>query len=322
MTNAVPNTVTLVTTQTVPQSTYLAGNCSCGVCSAFDQPAQCNTGDYQVGVKVCCGGSCASQPICGTVNSNACPIVGGSQALSVTANSNGNISCTYNVTQFTSAADIDTYATFAGSNDPQLNTVILPYFCNQSVTTCPTDPTTGKPMTSCSRYVSTQSDGAICQTWLAAYPQYTNSAYSNYCSTNNTPDCTCYNRTSDSVFNIFNNQATAPPGCYFKPCMDSSTYLIPPSLTNPVCPANTCSSIQQIYNENSNALPPAQITAKLGCNIQPKAYGGFSYWWILVLVLAIFIILIILIWIISANMADSTVTNSASQGQTVEQYYY
>ena len=60
----------------------------------------------------------------------------------------------------------------SSSDDPTLNSVILPSFCNTPVQTCPTDPVTGQQMTSCSRYISTGADGQICQKWLTAYPQY------------------------------------------------------------------------------------------------------------------------------------------------------
>ena len=75
----------------------------------------CNQGDFQVGQKLCCGGSCPSQPICSQVNPNSCPLIGNSKPLTinyVNGPSGPALACTYGLNQFTSANDINTLCKF------------------------------------------------------------------------------------------------------------------------------------------------------------------------------------------------------------------
>lgn len=297
------NTVTLYT-NTSPYNTYSPGVCQCGVCSAFTPIASCNQGDFQIGQTACCGGSCPPQPICSQINPSSCPSIGNTQALSinyVNGPSGPSLACTYNLNQFKTANDINTYASFATSDDPTLNTVILPYFCNTPVQTCPTDPVTGQQMTACSRYISTADDGQICQKWLAAYPQYQDSAFTAYCTANNTPDCGCLSRNSDPIFQTINRQATSPANCWYAKCSNSKDYLITSTIKNQTCPANTCDQIQQIYTQNNAVLPYQTTKNSLTCPItQPT---GSNLWWIFLLIIGlVFLVLIISIILFSTGL--------------------
>jgi hypothetical protein len=81
------------------------------------------------------------------------------------------------------------YSTAFGK-DQNYNTQIAPFFCSQTSTSCPADPSTGLPIPSCSMYWDTGAGGQICQSWATANPASASATFTNYCTAKNTPDCT------------------------------------------------------------------------------------------------------------------------------------
>ena len=293
---------------------------------------QYSINDKQLSTEVCMGfGGCPATG-CG-LNYSLCPNIGGIQAQVQWASSgngtNGTnlsgtkstVACLYPLATFN---DLQTVLDFKNEfgDDPNgaYNQQILPQFCSTQTTVgCPTNPGTGQPMATCSRFVSSETNNP-CGDWLRNTAQQdlndgTNNADNallNYCKYYNSPDCLCINRFQSSIYQVMSYGQTADAdACWWIPCKDSpdapTVYLVPRSL--PPCTANTvqvCNNVAFAVGGNSSGLT-FQPSAYTTCDLTPTTNNGgdttnttnfANNWWILLIaIIAIIIVILLLIFI-------------------------
>jgi hypothetical protein len=51
-----------------------------------------------------------------------------------------------------------------------------------------------------------------------------------YCLNNPTPDCSCVERSKNKTYNTLRLDSSINDGCWWKPCGDPNTYLVPPNI--------------------------------------------------------------------------------------------
>ena len=279
--------------------TYTIGATNPGQCNPVTPVAsQCYGNDWAFGTSK--NGNCPDLRLCSILDATACPKIGpgvNSTAWATSANTNSQgalVNCTYDLGNFNTAADVNAWLNNQNwaSSDAYLSTYdqqIMPFFCGQQIAGsdaqvyCPIDPKTGKPMTSCSRFVMTSSDGAACQAWITQ--GYTGNPFSSasadatmiqYCGQYpNSPDCACINRSQNSVFNALNGTGSSlgNPHCWYTPCIDSKVALIPSSIVNYTCTLNVCQQIENIINNKNSNISVGQAQNTINCNFS-NTNGG------------------------------------------------
>lgn len=283
--------------QTTPYLQYQNGDCQC--CSSNDG---CPNGDWVIS-HTSCGKCCVqTQPVCSVLDSALCPTIGQGASSITWAVPNGIsnepsalVKCSYDLAEFKTGTDIENFLNGNPLNpwqDPsnvnnEYNNVVMPYFCGQQVSTCPVDPSTGQSMPKCSRFVSTAPDGsaAACTEWitkgLSGQSGFDSSSadgtMANYCTKYNTPDCNCVNRANDPVYKLISPTQKGNDGCWFAPCKDPKTYLIPSTAnattvySKQPCPSSCTVNIQNIATDFS-VVSIGQIESKVACSfVNPPA---------------------------------------------------
>ena len=185
------STVNEVVTQTSVFDSYDPGSLQCSNCSACNSATAqvpCNGGDWGYRVNSCCSGHCTGQLSCSKIAPTTCPTFPNAKPSETWAVS-PKVNCTYNISDFKQPEDVLGYAAAFGKNQ-NYNVQIAPSFCSQTSTSCPADPNTGQPIPSCSMYWDTGSGGQICQSWANDNKVSATTTFTNYCISQNTPDCT------------------------------------------------------------------------------------------------------------------------------------
>jgi len=260
--------VTLTTTQTNSFNAYDAGTCNCFICPAENSGSVCPNGDWKYSTLQCCGGMCSSVAQCSKIDPDVCPKIGTgpistSWTIPGSVSSNGaSVNCNYGVNQFQTVTDIKTWIQLQGK-DNQYDSLIMPQFCSQQVTTCPLD-RNQIPMPNCNRLLSTGEDGDICRDWQINNPTQADMVIQNYCSnTRNLFGCDCVRREYDITYQTGKKYIEAPDACWFKPCQTPTQELIPSDLKNPICPANYCVGLSTITSKDKEDINPAELSCPL-----------------------------------------------------------
>jgi len=295
--------------------------CSLGSCDFNTDLVPCDPGDIPGPLRSCQGTLCAEQySYCIRVNPAVCPTfssgaVTGTAAWTAVPGTlltdySKSVTCTYNTSDIiNNPANVATWNSAFGAND-SYNDTIMPNFCIQQSDTCPNFPAVpGAPTSTlnqlnsngtvtpvCSNFLDTGTSGSLCRAWALANPDAAQTAYSNYCLANNTPDCSCVSRANNSVyesiktaevgqkvFNEFND------GCWYLPCANSTYFLIPSDI-NPTsdCATEVCQQVQNFIdsggtinvgpiNESTNcnfSSPTGSQTGNTGTVIGPTGGGG------------------------------------------------
>lgn len=276
-------------------------DCDCFACTLLSQVWPCSTTngilDWNYSYESCCF-SCPDQLNCSKPNPGDCPTIGGNNGIvewnsvsdAFNPQSQGRlITCTYNVTDFQSSADINTWInTFGTGGD--LNSIIMPFYCSQLETenACPTFPpspagTTGCPsgLTGCSRLSATNSDGALCRQWLAENPTLGPVAAGNFCLTNTcAADCQCYNRGEvDPIYILITESPDAPPptedACWYKPCQQSPPFLVPTDqIIQPgTCPSTICQQVNNVIGNQGSNVNITVAQEEISCTLSTGGGG-------------------------------------------------
>lgn len=127
-----------------------------------------------------------------------------------------------------------------------LETLILPYYCSQIVTTCPQDPQvvleegeSAPALPQCMRLQSI--DDRICAEWSDKYPEIVDQIKKWYCCKyKNAPECKCINRFTDITYQVIllESPELTPDTdhCWYIPCSNPSFYLSLSSEQKAPCP--------------------------------------------------------------------------------------
>jgi len=292
--------VTLTTTQTNPFNAYDAGTCNCFICPAENSGSTCPNGDWQYATRSCCGGMCSTVAQCSKIDPNVCPKIGSgplSSSLTIPGSvtpDGASVNCNYGVNQFQTTGDILMWDRIQGK-DNQYNSLIMPRFCSQQVTTCPLDRNQIQ-MPNCSRLLSTGIDGVICRDWQKNNPTRADQIMQDYCSnTNNLFGCDCVRRTYNLTYRTAKKYINATDSCWFKPCQAPTQELIPSDLENPICPANYCVGLSTITPADKENVDSAQLSCPLPlAQLLQTTDGSFNVVPIIISIIIVVIILIIL----------------------------
>jgi hypothetical protein len=294
-----PRTTTLTArvTQSKPYQTTVAGTCNCTTCNANTPVATCPEGTWQSGSVPCCGGLCNDQPVCSKVDPSVCPVFS-DKALSsnFSPGKAPQVDCQYDLTQFNNIDNVRKWSSLFGQ-DETYNNQIMPYFCSLSSPNCQDN------QVQCSLFTAKDSAGSLCRDWQNKNPQQADKSIYTYCQNNKSaPECRCINRNDNRVYNGFKQYAKdVPDSCWFIPCRNTGSNLVPSNLKDAKCPAGFCAPIVEGFKQTQRLYIPADDAALfLNCPIdRPRPVPSVTPWvvtlWVL---LAIFIIVIIILALI------------------------
>lgn len=298
--------------QEEPYDVYNVGECRSFICSSQTPVAQCQNGDWAYSVRKC-GMTCPQQPSCSRVNPEVCPTFSGQGPATATFAQAPTVQCNYTLSQFTTTEDIVKWDLVFGKNQ-QYNEVIMPSFCAlQTTDSCPPNEAGRVPQT-CSVLRSEGDGGRLCREWALSNPTLGDAAKEKYCSTYNTFECGCLNRSQDLEFRSFKQFVPeVPDTCWYRPCTSSRYNLIPSNLQNQICPNGFCDKINAGWeNEQYRFLDFTDAQDATICPLQPKNNpnqgGGFNIWGLLLLLLIIFLILGLVYILIRQNTQEKKKT--------------
>ena len=270
----------------------------------------CDNGDWAYGTRRDCGPGCIRYE-CSELDPNVCNQNGEEIGDNVTAawklSENGEsesplVACTYHPSTFT-LEDVNLYIEKFGE-DEQFEEVVMPTFCFQETTNCVENPRTDQPWRKCPNMLADNEAGLLCRNWRSNNVELADQAQSRYCRGSN-PTCDCYKRTDDPVYEIIDPEISINAGCWYYPCTQPEAYLVPSNLINsdPPCPDNTCSQINNIISNTVSNLPQSVFQNALACDITanpipPPPASIFSGWWFWIFIIFIvFLIIIILVFV-------------------------
>jgi len=282
---------------------YATGSCGSG-CTENSSYTPCKPGDIAGPLLPGCD-SCRQQNSCFMLNPNICPRFStgtGSAAwtdpisnVADKGNYTKSVTCTYNTSTFNNVGNVTLWVEMFGTNDSYVNT-IMPNFCVQQSKNClPYPPIPGAPtssadeLSSCSNFIDTGPSGALCRIWASSNPDLAQTAYNNYCSNNNTPDCSCINRAHNSEYEsikaspLGQTLSSFNDGCWYLPCSIPLLFLTSSESANPgsSCEQTACGDIQDFINDggtingvSSNELLNCSLTGSIAGSSSSGTTGG------------------------------------------------
>lgn len=217
-------------------------------------------------------GGCPVVSRCSRKNPDVCPVLNGNRSNNNFFNSPPTVDCYYPINIFSSAqAVVDYRNNFGTTND--YNNAIMPYFCSQNSTSCPTG------LNTCSNFLSTENNGLnaqICNTWAASFPELADGVKRSYClSRPNRDDCKCLNRSSDPVYRSVKSLGLGSLNdrCWYVNCA-VTTQLVTSDISNQICNTEQiCQNIVDILNNNGVDIN-SQIQQTINCRLGTGNSGG------------------------------------------------
>jgi len=326
---------------------YNSAECTYGRCSLINQRpyVPCEPGDAAYDRTTCGigplgGNNCHSQFRCTKMDPAVCPL---SEALvdqrflrdyrSNNALFNGdpvNTRCTYDVTKITTAAQIQELRRGIQGNadlNDVINREIMPTFCSLPSESC----TEGGR---CSRFLSTDDEGSLCRAWAGTVGALADSSKLAYCASNpNAQECKCINRASDPDYIRLGLRSLGQDQCWYLPCRNAETYLVPSVLQQPVQCPNVCQQIYDIVAENYGTVNLQNLQNTINCDFSgirppvtpvnpttpvtptvpvipvtptnPGSTGSSGSSWVIWVIAAIVVILIIIVIVVLISTQSS-----------------
>lgn len=210
--------------------------------------------------------SCAVASRCSRKDPDVCPVLNGNRSNNNFFNQPPTVDCYYSIMIFDSVQAVVDYKDNFGTTD-DYNKVIMPYFCSQNSTMCPTG------LRTCSGFLSTANDGLnaqLCNTWAASSPELADGVKRAYCfSRPGQDDCKCLNRSSDPVYRSVKSLGLGSLNdrCWYVNCA-VTTQLVTSDIASEICNTDQiCQNIVDILNNNGvdiNSQIQQTINCKLG----------------------------------------------------------
>lgn len=289
--------------------TYVSHECDPWVFYCYNTVPCGYTGgvqDLKIGESAC-PRLCPNQNICLQPDREECTIglssTGKDPLLSVTWDERApNLKCIYDLNNIDTADQLRVYNTKFPTTQ-NLNT-IMSAFCGEKhvSTTCATGLNE-----QCSRFLARDEEGRLCRDWLATLSNdRQDMVMRDYCLSNDTIDCKCINRSTDSEYNKLKSIGNYfSDNCWYKPCTNSSSiYLVPTNLSSKTCATNVC---QQIIEAHTNGnIDIEGNTTQIDCTFsknmpnpdksQPPVSSNshwYDYWYLICFVIIAIIVIII-----------------------------
>lgn len=307
--------------------------------------------------------------VCSPVDPSRCPVLNGVSASSAQWDSSlgpPNISCTYplsvidsfqNITDWTNSFST---ASCAGQNFDNCNSganqnckpcdstqsynfSIMPKWCTEEVTTCPTNPDNPtENLPTCPRFISTDAGGVTCQQWAEQmarqYPtpgqNPADIAKRSFCALNpDSPECGCVGRSYNPIYPILKAGNSFNDGCWWIPCTGTSpSILVTTDISTETCPTTVCQAI--INNFDNSGLSLNDVQQYVTCPLQGSGGGGSGgnnptdegnvilnaikkYWWVVGIIL--FAIVLALVLFVIANNHGKKEKALVGQQQTEQE---
>lgn len=313
----ISNTITQVN-KVNTYSGSIAGYTLISTTKNFKSVCEANRQDWKYDVKVLPFDRATY--LCSGIDATECPNIAGGVA-ATTWNQVGNtakvgfeqnntkpiINCFYNVDGFNTLDDVNGYIInwiHNGIFDDNLNNHIMPHFCAQQSKNCINDPKTGIPFSPGCSYLSDSGDaGTLCRTWANINPQQADSIRETYCGTNDTPDCACENRSSSPVYQLIKAGNPYSDGCWYIPCANPDSYLVPTSLINQPCPTQVCEIVNEIIAENKGKIDIGSIKQSITCDVNGDGDDSFfeNNKWLIIIIVGLFFLIIVFLVIASTK---------------------
>lgn len=253
--------------------TYNVGSCGCGHCSSFTKRAKCsytdNVKDWEFGSRSCCF-TCSHQPKCSKPNPVRCDIGGGAQTSTVwdSVKKAPYLTCNFNLDKITSLKQVQNWKSKFGTGGDYDD--VMKNYCKQITTqNCITNPYTDKPMKKCSLMFS-KSDTECTEWFNKLKPQKRDGFIQQVCKEHEDLDeCKCQNRERDPVYQTVSHTKEISDGCWWKPCKNTGSNLVPSNLLKPKCPSNLCETSINI-DRAGHDVSIKNINNYITCGYKPK----------------------------------------------------
>jgi hypothetical protein len=173
------------------------------------------------------------------------------------------IRCSYDAAKIDTLAQLQNFKLIFGETDDYKK--LATQYCSTNLSSkCPN---TG---TKCSKFRSIDEDGTFCRTFYNAQSvQSQESIGQNVCFVSpNIPECACYTRATNPAYRKLSISAPFKDSCWYIPCRDSFSNLIPADLRNPSCPNNVCQFILDTANNNNVNI--SEIKSTIDCQFEPS----------------------------------------------------
>ena len=173
-----------------------------------------------------------------------------------------DLRCFYDSTKIDTIKQLQNYKLIFGETDDYRRLVTK--FCLTG-----TSDKCSAPNTRCTKLRSLDDDGSFCRTFYNKQSiEAQESMGQNACFTHpETPECACYRRANDPVYKKLAMAAPFKDSCWYVPCRDSFSNLIPADLRNPTCPSNVCQFI--IDTADNNNVNISDIKSSIDCQFGP-----------------------------------------------------
>ena len=249
--------------------------------------------------------------LCSQIDPDLCPQINGSASTSwETADSDlnstaagRNVVCTYNVSQFRSLNDVQTWIANFGSTGPMYNN-IMESFCLQPSFNCNNNLAVLPGLTGCSRINENSQIGLYCRSWYDSLP-ITNVSVGNFCQGAtglHLRDCLCYNKNYvDPGYNNINKTLpiNTPAACWYKPCSDKSYLVSFNEKTNSnTCPNGICTQINACFNNPDSLVTCSNDSNNSNSSNVTTNTSTVNWWWIIISSAILLLILGLIIFIV------------------------
>lgn len=200
------------------------------------------------------------------------------------------IRCFYDSTKIDTINQLQNYKLTFGETDDYKKLVTA--FCLGGISNqCVTDGV------QCSKFRSRDTTGNYCRTFYNRQSvEAQESMGQNLCFANpDLPECACYTRAKNPTYKKLSASAPFKDSCWYVPCRDSFSNLIPADLRNPSCPNNVCQFILDAANNNNVTI--SEIQSSIDCQFNPvppapppsppSPWSNLSQYYIVILFLSI-----------------------------------
>jgi hypothetical protein len=241
--------IDFVTKQKKPYNTYDRGNCF--KCSTRHCHNASGGSDWAYSHRKCV---CGKRPYCSRLNPAVCwnpaedddkdkELSKISRSVWAGPKYSPNVRCSYDPTNFTTADEVKAFTRLWKDNKdyPEAYNRVMFNYCTQTTDKdCVKNPYTNEPMKECTMLFN--KDDTICTNWFNNLKAKESDAFiAQVCKEHEDLDeCKCVTRESDPIYQAVSTTKPVSDGCWWKPCKNTGTNLVPSLLRNPTCPSNLC----------------------------------------------------------------------------------
>jgi hypothetical protein len=173
------------------------------------------------------------------------------------------VNCNYDATKLTGSAALAFYNRF-GNGNASFNTAMRT-LCQQPATSNSQCNDVSRP---CSKFTASGPDCDVCRALFPAAGAERDSMVKSLCADYpGLQDCACINRTNDPMYNVVKPTMPFIDGCWYAPCANTATNLVPTDVVASNCPSNICGNLIGAITNNT-ITNTAQLQNTVTCDIK------------------------------------------------------